>query len=917
MGNSFLCPVQTDVDWLRLAPQSLSFDSRFDVDEDNVLGTGKFSTVYMCTYRENPDQRYALKAISTYTGDKASYSRIVEEIAIMKAINQHSSIIRLIDMDESTPNTIRLVLELCEGGELYDRIQQKRFYSEADTKLLVKNLLEAVEFIHSKGIMHRDLKPENILLVSKVSNTDIKVSDFGLAKLSRDFPRRLPRSTSICGSDFYLAPEVIKQEEYGREIDIWAVGVITFVVLSGALPFFNPVLHKLYRQIVERDVSFADDRWRAVSAGAQVGRKWRECSMAVWSLAHATQNLVQTALEEFAASLEDRSEQGGTDPSEIDAAPMLFPMYTVSVDTVLQMTQVMPHEDLKDKGMVVEFHLGMGDAAFISHQWVSNQHPDPDFMQFLVLQGALRRMLFQSHHLPTDVMTEVYLPRRKAFDTAQFRQAHLYLWYDYFSCPQLEQLISPTTPAAGPSSPLSKAIDSIPTYIARCKFFFALCPVVESLRTDRVFSPFSWSERGWCRVERAFRELSPDQSWIMIKSSTEMELVSSVLLGLGRAAGEGQFTVAEDRVKLGSVLQGALRRKLMLLLLLKAQDLVGYRVLMNMQRIHLRGFPLEARYDLLLPGPGPEDHELQVAARSVQHFLYQNGFRSIHEVDGSGWAPVHYAAMRGDPDVMHGLLEMRANIDRWTKKDQPQSGMLLGMTPLQICGFFKHYPVMRLLISANARVDSGLHPDMPVQCLSDDPAGIRILCKAGCELFRRNFLGMNAFDTASSIGALAALEELVTQAGEDLTHADLSKALCMAAAFKGGRAELIQRLLDLRAPVDGAAAKVATTIPARVLLTAKALQHKYGKETPLSRFCYHTGGQTPLMAAIMSAQYEGAAALIASGARLDLRNSRGWTAADFAAGHLLPDFLREAFQGCMDSSQRVADVALANASLAM
>ncbi|CAE7620163.1 mlkA [Symbiodinium natans] len=268
MGNSFLCPVQTDGDWLVL-PQSVSFDSKFDVDEDNVLGTGKFSTVYLCTYRDNPDRRFALKAITTYTGDKASYTRIVEEIAIMKAINHHSSIIRLIDMDESTPNTIRLVLELCEGGELYDRIQQKRFYSEPDSKLLVKNLLQAVEFIHGKGIMHRDLKPENILLVSKVSNTDIKVSDFGLAKLSRDFPRRLPRSTSICGSDFYLAPEVIKQEEYGREIDIWAVGVICFVVLSGALPFFNPVLHKLYRQIVERDVSFADDRWRAVSAGAQ------------------------------------------------------------------------------------------------------------------------------------------------------------------------------------------------------------------------------------------------------------------------------------------------------------------------------------------------------------------------------------------------------------------------------------------------------------------------------------------------------------------------------------------------------------------------------------------------------------------------------------------------------------------------
>eukprot|EP00435_Cladocopium_sp_Y103_P057857 s294_g20.t1 len=199
-----LCPAEIS--------SNLSFESRFQIDEGNVLGTGKFSTVYLCFRRGQPNRRFALKAISTYIGDNASLQRIYEEIAIMRVIEHHQSIIRLIEMDESTPNTIRLVLELCEGGELYDRIQQKKFYSEADTKLLIKNLLEAVAYIHSKGIMHRDLKPENILLVSKVSNTDIKVSDFGLAKLSKDYPRRLPRSTSICGSDFYLAPEVIKQE---------------------------------------------------------------------------------------------------------------------------------------------------------------------------------------------------------------------------------------------------------------------------------------------------------------------------------------------------------------------------------------------------------------------------------------------------------------------------------------------------------------------------------------------------------------------------------------------------------------------------------------------------------------------------------------------------------------------------------
>jgi len=138
----------------------------------------------------------------------------------------------------------------------------------SEAKICCFNLLDACGYIHSKGIMHRDLKPENILLASKVSNTDVKISDFGLARMSRDFPHRLPRSHSICGSDFYLAPEVIKQEEYGREIDIWALGIITYVLLSGSLPFFHNVLHKLYRQIVERDMSFPEQAWKNVSKGA-------------------------------------------------------------------------------------------------------------------------------------------------------------------------------------------------------------------------------------------------------------------------------------------------------------------------------------------------------------------------------------------------------------------------------------------------------------------------------------------------------------------------------------------------------------------------------------------------------------------------------------------------------------------------
>ena len=166
----------------------------------------------------------------------------------------------MVDVDEkSADGCIKQVLELCEGGELYHRMHQKQSYSENEAKALLRQLLEAVGCIHSKGIMHRDIKPENILLVSKANDSDIKLSDFGLAKQSKD--SQFPRSFSICGSDFYLAPEVIKQEEYGREVDIWAVGVVAYVMLSGSLPFFHNILHKLYRKIVERDISFSSPEW--------------------------------------------------------------------------------------------------------------------------------------------------------------------------------------------------------------------------------------------------------------------------------------------------------------------------------------------------------------------------------------------------------------------------------------------------------------------------------------------------------------------------------------------------------------------------------------------------------------------------------------------------------------------------------
>ena len=125
-----------------------------------------------------------IQVINIRNEDQQGVERIFEEIRIMKALNRHRGLVQLIDEDE-TEDCIRFVLEYCEGGELYERIQQRQFYPEQDAILLVAGLLDAVAYIHSRGIMHRDLKPENILLVSRESHTEVKISDFGLAKMSR------------------------------------------------------------------------------------------------------------------------------------------------------------------------------------------------------------------------------------------------------------------------------------------------------------------------------------------------------------------------------------------------------------------------------------------------------------------------------------------------------------------------------------------------------------------------------------------------------------------------------------------------------------------------------------------------------------------------------------------------------------
>eukprot|EP00439_Symbiodinium_sp_Y106_P044919 s3521_g5.t1 len=171
-------------------------------------------------------------------------------------------------------------------------------------------------------------------------------------------------------------------------------------------------------------------------------------------------------------------------------------------------------------------------------------------------------------------------------------------------------------------------------------------------------------------------------------------------------------------------------------------------------------------------------------------------------------------------------------------------------------------------------------------------------------------MGDSALEYAATWAALEGLEELVLHAGPDWHTIDFSRPLYAAASIRGASAEMVQRLLELRADAN---ANTGLNVPGRILFSAKSFQHRFGRRTLGSRWAYHRGHQTPLMAAVMSRQYEGAAALIAAGARLDLRNSRNWTATDFASGQSVPEFLMQAFEGQLEGCQRVAALALANA----
>lgn len=249
-----------------------SIEDKYSIKE--LLGTGAFSEVRLCENRET-GQAYAVKIIDK-KALKGKEDSLENEIRVLRRFSArkneddaektwftHPNIVQLFETYEDK-SKVYLIMELVTGGELFDRIVEKGSYTEKDASNLIRQVLEAVDYMHEQGVVHRDLKPENLLYYSSSEDSKIMISDFGLSKMEDS-----GFMATACGTPGYVAPEVLAQKPYGKAVDVWSIGVISYILLCGYPPFYDENDANLFAQILKGEFEFDSPYWDEISDSAK------------------------------------------------------------------------------------------------------------------------------------------------------------------------------------------------------------------------------------------------------------------------------------------------------------------------------------------------------------------------------------------------------------------------------------------------------------------------------------------------------------------------------------------------------------------------------------------------------------------------------------------------------------------------
>ncbi len=264
--KTFYCEKEEEYQtWMKKLKNAIHFtniNENYDIQEQ--IGKGKFAIVYKGIHKST-NRVVAIKILNKQDMTTIDLELVKTEMDVLK-ICQHPYIIKLYDIHENEEN-IYLIMEYCQGSDLFTYIE-KRGYKLEEKKAceIIHKLCAAVYYLHSYGIVHRDLKPENIIMTDHTDNADIRLLDFGLSKILGP--------TEKCSEPFgtisYVAPEVLKQKFYGREVDIWSIGIITYLLLCGCLPFDDEKSEKeIARQTIEDPVPYYPKLWKKLSEEAK------------------------------------------------------------------------------------------------------------------------------------------------------------------------------------------------------------------------------------------------------------------------------------------------------------------------------------------------------------------------------------------------------------------------------------------------------------------------------------------------------------------------------------------------------------------------------------------------------------------------------------------------------------------------
>ncbi|KAE8126173.1 hypothetical protein FH972_020916 [Carpinus fangiana] len=263
MNKSSSAAVQRDSKptWVLLPHQTQNLADLFRIG--HKLWQGNFGTTYLCTDKSTA-KNYACKSIPKrklfYTED---YDDVLREIQIMQRLSEQPHVVKIRGAYEDAA-AVHLVMELCEGGELFQRIVRKGHYSEKEAAKLMKTVVEVVDACHSLGVMHRDLKPDNFLFDSDEEGATLKATNFGLSVFYK--PGQI--FSDVVGSPCYVAPEVLCKR-YGPEADVWSAGVILYILLCGMPPFWAESEGGIFQEILQGKLDLQSEPWPSISDSAK------------------------------------------------------------------------------------------------------------------------------------------------------------------------------------------------------------------------------------------------------------------------------------------------------------------------------------------------------------------------------------------------------------------------------------------------------------------------------------------------------------------------------------------------------------------------------------------------------------------------------------------------------------------------